>query len=193
MYLLIDEPYLATRFFRALAELLVRRTHLLDRASGSTTRGWAWLDDDCALFSPALFETYLMPVHRRIFGEFAPGADDFRFQHSDSNMGHLLGLLAELNLTGVNFGPKLKAVEIRRAMPRAEIHGQIAPFTLRDGTPESIEAEVRRDFDAVGADGGLTLATAGSIPAGTSLASIRHFMSAVALLTRYDGGNASLE
>ena len=54
-------------------------------------------------------------------------------------------------------------------------------------TPEEIIEAVRRDFDAVGADGGLVLTTAGSVAAGTSLENLRIYMWAVDKYCRYDG------
>jgi hypothetical protein len=68
----------------------------------------------------------------------------------------------ELHLAGFgNTGPAIHPLEIRRAVPRTVIHGQIPPFTLRDGSPEEIVATVRRDIDSVGGDGGLVECPAG--------------------------------
>ena len=58
--------------------------------------------------------------------------------------------------------------DIRAAMPRAVIFGQIPPMLLRNGSEEEIIAAVRSDIDKVGADGGLVIATAGSVSEGTS-------------------------
>jgi uroporphyrinogen-III decarboxylase len=87
----------------------------------------------------------------------------------------------------VNFGPTVRAIDIRRHMPRTCIHGQVAPMTLRNAPYEAIIAEVRRDFEAVGRDGGLVITTAGSIAAGTTFDRIRCFMWAVDRYARYDG------
>lgn len=182
---LYDEPDLMTRFYRIFAETLIRYHRSL--AQGATLRGIAWLDDNCALLSPGLYEEYALPAMRRVMDEFAPAPRDVRFQHSDSAMEHLLPLLSSLNFHGVNFGPTLLASTIRRHMLGAEIHGQIAPFTLRNGTPQDVEREVVRDFESVGGDGGLFVTTAGSIPAGTRLESIREFMKSVDTCCRYDG------
>ena len=48
----------------------------------------------------------------------APAPGDYRYQHSDSAMGHLLPLLADFDLTGCNFGPTVTVREIRKYMPR---------------------------------------------------------------------------
>jgi uroporphyrinogen decarboxylase len=186
MYWLVDFPEDMDRFYALLGDSIVRYYSLLSRAQGSTVRGFSWLDDNCYLFSPSLYERYCLPLMQKVFAAFAPMPGDYRYQHSDSAMEHLLPLLATLDLKGVNFGPTVPVQAIRRAMPRAEIQGQVAPFTLRNGSLEDVVAEVRRDFDAVGGDGGLLITTAGSIAAGTSLESIRGFMWAVETYCRYD-------
>ncbi len=186
LYLVVDEPELMDRFFRVLAKVVVRYHRLSAKASGKTVRGVGILDDNCALFSPELYERFCLPVWRTIADELAPNPDDMRYQHSDSAMEHLLPLLAELNLSGCNFGPTVPVQAIRAAMPRTEIQGQVAPFTLRNGTAQDVEAEVRRDWEAVGADGGLLITTAGSIAAGTSLPAIRAWMECVDRICRYD-------
>ena len=185
MYWLVDESTLMERFFRALAETIVRYQRIIERKRGVVFKGYGFLDDNCALLSPPLYEKFCYPVLQRVFEEFAPQEGEGRYQHSDSAMGHLLPALSRLHFHAVNFGPTIPAEEIRRHMPRTEIHGQVAPMTLRNGRAEEIIAEVKRDFSAVGADGGLLVTTAGSIAAGTSFQNIRTLMWAVREFTRY--------
>ncbi len=189
-YWLVDHPDEMHRFYALLADTLVRYHRLLAAQQGAVVRGFCWLDDNCALLSPAMYEEFCMPVMRQVFNTFASAPGDQRFQHSDSDMGHLLPLLATLDFTAVNFGPNILAADIRRLMPRTEICGQVAPMTLRNGTLEQVVAEVRRDFAAVGGDGGLSIHTAGSISAGTSLEAIRGYLWAVDRYCRYDGRGA---
>lgn len=75
-------------------------------------------------------------------------------------MEHLSPILATLDLKGGNLGPRIPAETICRAVPRTEIFGQVAPFMLRNRGGEAIIAAVRRDFAAVGGDGGLTVCAA---------------------------------
>jgi len=179
MDLMIEEEDLADAFFASLMRLYLARFEALETLTGQQITGIAWLDDNCALFNPEFYERFCMPIHRAVMERFASQADSFRFQHSDSDMAHLLPFLAELNLHGVNLGPRIPAQVIREHLPTAVIHGQIAPFTLRNGTKAEIEAEVIRDFQAVGADGGLVITTAGSVPAGTSIERMRFLMEMV--------------
>lgn len=186
MYWIVDYPQDMDRFFRVLGDTIIRYHRLFERETNVRYSGYYWLDDNCCLYSPGLYERFCYPAMKRVMEEFAPRPEDYRFQHSDSEMRHLLPFLADYRLHGVNLGPSIPASVIREALPNAVIHGQIAPMTLRNGRFEAIAAEVRRDFSAVGSDGGLVVTTAGSISAGTSLQSIRGFMWAVQELCRYD-------
>lgn len=94
-----------------------------------------------------MYEFFAMPIHRKVFAYYAPNADDFRYQHSDSNMAHLLPLLRELDLKGTNFGPTLSVQEIREHCPNAIIDGQLAPFTYSRNEEANMVAEFLRDFE----------------------------------------------
>jgi uroporphyrinogen decarboxylase len=100
-------------------------------------------------------------------------------------MGRLMGILADLGVNEVHFGPTIHPLEIREAMPNAMIHGQMPPSTLRDGTPQEIIDVVRRDIECVGGDGGLVECPAGAVPIGTPVESIRVYMWAVQTYGRY--------
>ncbi|MFI5384614.1 MAG: uroporphyrinogen decarboxylase family protein [Fimbriimonadales bacterium] len=186
MYWLIDYPADMERFFDVLGDIIIRYHRIMESETGVVFRGYSWLDDNCALYSPELYERFCYPVVKRVMDAFAPDPADHRFHHSDSEMRHLLPLLSALGFHGVNLGPAIPAFLIRRHVPHAVIHGCVAPNTLRDRGLDAVVAEVRRDFAAVGADGGLVVTTCGSISAGTSLESIRGFMWAVQEYCRYD-------
>ena len=122
-----------------------------------------------------------------VFERFSPKEKDIRYQHSDSEMAHLLPILARLNFTGVNFGPTLTVDEIRDYMPNARIDGQLAPFTFMRNNKDEIIAEVKRDCERIKLSGtkGLNLTTAGSINNGSSLESMRVVMEAILTYGRY--------
>jgi uroporphyrinogen decarboxylase len=186
MFWIIDYPTDMERFFDVLGDVIVRYHTIVEAEAGVIYRGYYWLDDNCVLYSPALYERFCLPIMNRVMDAFAPDPDHHRYQHSDSAMGHLLPLLAGFGFHGVNFGPTVSSSLIRRYMPRAVIEGAVAPNTLRDKDLDAVVEEVRRDFDAVGGDGGLVVTTCGSISAGTSLESIRGFMWAVQEFCRYE-------
>lgn len=178
-----DDESLFRRFSDVLGRAILERARVLDEEAGFTPatapRGWSWADDNSCLFTPAMFESFAMPIHRAVFGRYAPGPGDLRYQHSDSAMGHLLPQLARLGLTGVNFGPTLTVAGIRRHLPQAVIHGQLAPFTYSRNEEANLAAEFLRDFEQARESRGLVFATAGSINNGTRLTSMRLLMAAV--------------
>jgi len=184
--LIHDGPGLAARFRDLLADKIIEMTRIYYELSGTPDRrDFSFADDNCMLLNPKMYAFFGQPILRRVFEAFAPGPDDWRYQHSDSPMGHLMPLLHEVGLNGANFGPTVRAADIRRAMPSTVIYGQLAPWTFARGTDEQVAAEVRRDIDAVAEGGGLVIATAGSINPGSRLSGLRAIMSTIQKHGRY--------
>lgn len=189
LFLAYDDPELFQRFSAVLGRAILARAGVLDAEAGlapsEAQRGWSWADDNCCLFSPELYEMFAMPIHRAVFATYAPDPSDRRFQHSDSNMAHLLPLLSELDLTGTNFGPTLTVAEIREHCPHAVIQGQMAPFTYSRNEEANMVAEFLRDFDQAREARGLLFTTAGSINNGSRLSGMRLLMAAIQRYGRY--------
>ncbi|MCC7494804.1 MAG: hypothetical protein IT204_20785 [Fimbriimonadaceae bacterium] len=188
IYLCLDAPELAARFRDLLADRIIAMTRLFYEVSGTPDRrGFSFADDNSAMLNYDLYAFFGQPILRRVFETFAPGPNDTRYQHSDSAMGHIMPLLHEVGLNGANFGPTITVQEIRAALPRCVIHGQLAPWTFARGTDEQIAWEVRRDIAGCAADGGLIIATAGSINPGSRLSGLRAIMSVIQHEGRYEG------
>ncbi len=189
MLLAYDDPGLFSRFSAVMARSIVGMARVLDAEAGLTSEaaqgGWSWADDNCCLFSPPLYETFAMPIHRAVFAAFAPDPAHHRYQHSDSSMAHLLPLISELDLTGTNFGPTLTVTEIRRHCPHAVIDGQLAPFTYSRNEEANMVAEFLRDFNQAREARGLNFTTAGSINNGSRLTGMRLLMTAIQRYGRY--------
>jgi len=184
-----DDPGLFTRFSEVVGRAIIARARVLDAeadlAPAAAQGVWSWADDNCCLFSPPLYAAFAMPIHRAVFAAFAPDRTHRRYQHSDSNMAHLLPLIAELDLTGTNFGPTLTVTEIRRHCPHAVIDGQLAPFTYSRNEETNMVAEFLRDFDQARDARGLNFTTAGSINNGSRLSGMRLLMAAIQRHGRY--------
>ena len=190
LLLYYDDEALFRRFSDVLRRAILARARVFDEEAGftpeTTPRGWGWADDNSCLFTPAMYETFAMPIHRAVFGCYSPDAKDRRYQHSDSAMGHLLPLLGELDMTGTNFGPTVSVSDIRRYCPNAVIDGQLAPFTYSRNDTVNIVSEFLRDFDLIRETRGLNFATAGSINNGTRLTSMRLAMAAIQRYGRFE-------
>jgi len=188
--LIIDRPELAARFRDAVLRAMLGLADVLDKEAGddagSAPHGFGFADDNCYLLNQEMYKFFGYPILQAIFERFSPNPEDTRWQHSDSAMGHLLPLLGKLNLTGTNFGPTVSVAEIREHLPKAVIHGQLAPFTYCRNEEENIVAEFLRDFDQAREKRGLLFTTAGSANNGSRLTSLRLIMSAVQHFGRYD-------
>jgi len=188
LFLIMDQPDLAKRFSDLILRAMLGIADVLDEEpGGDAPHGFAFMDDNCCLLTPDMYEQFALPITSTIFERFSPSAGDRRFQHSDSPMAHLLPLLGPLNYTAVNFGPTVLVEKIRQHMPRTAIRGVLAPFTFSRNEHENIVLEFLRDFDQARATGrGLVFTTAGSINNGSSLASLRLVMATIQRFGRYD-------
>lgn len=183
---MFDNPQLMVRFRDILAEKMVELNQCLRDFSHLTAPGWWITDDNSALFNRKLYQEFCVPVLERVLKALAPGENTYRYQHSDSSMGHLMDFQRELGINAVNYGPLVDAALIRRTMPEAMIHGQTPPMVVRNGRPDEIEARVIEDFHKAGTGGGLIVTTAGSLSAGTGVGRMRWYMQAVQKHCRYD-------
>ncbi len=189
LLLIMLNPDLAERFSRAILNAMLEIGRVLDEEAGYTPetapRGFGFADDNCCLLTPDMYESFAYPILKGIFDRYAPGPEDKRYQHSDSDMGHLLPILGRLGLTGTNFGPKVMVDEIRRHLPQAVIYGELAPFTYSRNEEVNIVLEFLRDFEMTRDTRGLVFSTAGSINNGTRLTSMRLAMAAIQRYGRY--------
>ncbi len=188
IFLIIENPDLAGRFRDLIIRAILGLARVLDEEAGATARerrGWYWNDDNSAMLTEEMYEFFGYPILKAVFEQYSPNPGDMRGQHSDSDMGHLLPILGRLKLTTVNFGPNIMVADIRRHLPGAVIHGQLAPFTLSRNEEINIVAEFLRDHEMAVQAKGLVFATAGSINNGSRLTSMRLIMAAIQKCGRY--------
>ncbi|HZK39070.1 MAG TPA: uroporphyrinogen decarboxylase family protein [Clostridia bacterium] len=191
IFLIYDHPELAKRFSDTIAKVLLGYIEIFIEESGQTQgnfqHGFWFADDNCCLLTAEMYELSGLPILQKIFEKTSPLPGDVRYQHSDSAMGHLLPLLAQTGLNGVNFGPTVMISDIRKHMKNATIDGQLAPFTFMNNDEEQIITEVKRDCAMARVDDirGVNLTTAGSINNGSLLTSMRTVMAAIQNYGRY--------
>ena len=189
IFLLVDDPDLAKRFSDLILKAILGRARVLDEEAGLTPdnwqHGWYWCDDNCCNLNADMYRAFAYPIMKGVFETYSPEPDDLRGQHSDSDMAHHLPAFAELGLNSTNFGPNLTVSEIRKHLPHAEIHGQLAPFTFSRNEEVHIVAECLRDFEMSREKKGVVFATAGSINHGSRLSGMRLIMAAIQEYCRY--------
>jgi len=190
IFLLYDKPDLAERFRDLILKAVLARARVLDEEAGFTPEtaphGWAWCDDNCAMLTADIYEFFGYPILKGVFERYSPDPRDHRFQHSDSDMEHLLPVLGKLDLTGTNFGPTVMVDKIREHLPNALIQGQLAPFTFSRNDEVGIVAEFVRDYEMAQKKKGLLFSTAGSINNGSRLTGMRLIMAAIQRHGRYE-------
>lgn len=189
IFLILDEPDLAKRFSKTIADVTCEIADIMNEEAGYTREnapsGFGFYDDNCYLLNEEMYDLFGYPILKQVFERFSPEEEDERYQHSDSSMEHILPSLAKLNLTGCNFGPTVLVDEIRKYMPKTRIDGCLAPFTFMNNDEKEIIREVRRDCEMAKEKRGLNLSTAGSINDGSLLTSLRAVMYAIQTYGRY--------
>ncbi len=189
IFLILDAPELAVRFSNVIYNVMAGYIAITNKEAGyehgMAPGGFAFADDNCYLLNPEMYELFAYPILKRVFELCSPNPRDTRYQHSDSDMKHLLPILGKLNLTACNFGPTVLVDEIRRYMPNTMIDGCISPFTFMSNDENSIIMEARRDCEMAKPTKGLNLRTAGSINNGSLLSSMRAVMFAIQNYGRY--------
>lgn len=190
IYLIVDKPELAARLRDAIQRAMLEKIRIHNEEAGYTShnapRGFSFADDNCALLNPDMYAFFGYPIVKAVWDFCSPDEGDWRYQHSDSDMAHILPVLAQANPSAVNFGPTVLVDTIRRYLSRAVIYGVLAPFTYSRNDEVGMVAEFLRDFEMAQEQRGLIFATAGSINNGTRLTGMRLLMAAIQEYGRYD-------
>lgn len=188
-----DEPDLAHRYFQTISDVLMGYIKIAEEEAGEElvkSRHWGYRfnDDNCCMLTPELYEEYAYPILKRVFEYTCPDPKvDCRYQHSDSEMSHLLPILGRLDFMGVNFGPTVLLDKIRKYMPHTRVDGCLDPLLLLTNDEEAVIAQVRRDCEMAKQLGtkGLCIDAAGSVNNGTKLTTVRAIMYAIQKYGRY--------
>ncbi len=190
IFLILDNPNLAERLRDTILKAMLGMIQLFNEEAGYTPetapRGFSFADDNCAMLNAEMYEFFGYPIVKGVWDYCSPDPKDSRYQHSDSDMAHILPILGKCNLTGVNFGPNVMISEIRKYMPNAVIYGVLAPFTYSRNEEVNMVAEFLRDYEMAYEKRGLVFATAGSINNGSRLTGMRLLMAAIQEFGRYD-------
>ncbi|MBD3242941.1 MAG: hypothetical protein GF331_20280 [Chitinivibrionales bacterium] len=190
LYLIMLNPPLAARLRDTIVRAMLGMHEVLLGESEwddpAATRGFSFCDDNCCLLNPEMYEFFGYPILKAVFDRCSPDPGDWRYQHSDSDMAHLLPILSRLDFSRVNFGPTLTVSQIREHMPRTVIEGQLAPFTFSRNEEVNIVGELLRDIEMAREKRGLLFATAGSVNNGSRLSGLRLIMAGIQKYGRID-------
>lgn len=188
--LIYDNPDLAARLRDTILRAMLEKIKIHNEEAGYTQenapRGFGFADDNCAMLNASMYDFFGYPIVKGVWDLCSPDPRDPRSQHSDSDMAHIVPVLARCNLNSVNFGPKVMIDHIRKYMPNAVIQGVLAPFTYSRNEEVNMVAEFLRDYDMAYEKRGIVFATAGSINNGSRLTGMRLLMAAIQEYGRYD-------
>lgn len=155
--------------FRRTIELA--NTLLIEAGKAYVAAGcdYIWYPDACSsptCISPADFETYAMPLHAKFFAAMK-ALDMYTLYHP---CGVEYGIFCQLpnipNIDGYHFSNFVDLGIARKVFgPRQVLWGNLNPAeVLLFGTPEQVEAEVKRIIEAAGKVGAFVLSLGCSLP-----------------------------
>ncbi len=166
-YALADDPGLVDTVLGRFADWTIA---VLERVP-ELGADYIWTFDDMAyrsgpMFSPKVFREMFLPHLRRVADAIHATGLPWIF-HSDGNLVPLLDDLLPLGMQGMHpFEPGPMDIEAMKAQigHRVALGGNIdLHYTLTMGTPEEVDAEVKRRIEVVGKGGGYLISSANSI------------------------------
>ena len=175
-YALADDPGLIDTVLGRYADWTI---DILERLP-ETGADYIWTFDDMAyrsgpMFSPRVLRTVFMPHMRRV-------ADAIRatglpwILHSDGDLLPFMEDLLSLGMQGMHpFEPGPMDIEAMKGLigDRVALAGNIdLHYTLTMGTPEEVDAEVKRRIEVVGKGGGYLISSANSITSYCKVANV---------------------
>lgn len=148
---------------------------------------YVWTFDDMAyragpMFSPRVLRQVFMPHFRRVADAIRATGLPWIF-HSDGDLEPFLDDLLSLGMQGMHpFEPGPMDIEAMKAQigHRVALGGNIdLHYTLTLGTPEEVDAEVKRRIEVVGKGGGYLISSANSITSYCKLENVRAMSAAI--------------
>ena len=123
------------------------------------------LDDLPGMLSPRGFDRMALPCLQRVFDSFPTL---LRIYHNDTPCRHLLPRMGQLHCEVWNFSHEMDIAEVRAAVPRMALLGNVAPLdTLVRGTPEQVLREARACVEKAAPGGAFILSAGGGLSPGT--------------------------
>jgi uroporphyrinogen decarboxylase len=163
-YAVYDDPYVATTLMDMYNEWVIE---LLSKAQ-EMGFDFVWFFDDVAystgpMCSPDTFREIFMPGLRKV----AKQVELPWVYHSDGNLMPILDDLLTLGMNAIHPlepGPMdIEAVKEKYGNKVCLIGNIDLHYTLTRGTPEEVDAEVKRRMEIIGKDGGYIISSANTI------------------------------
>ena len=110
IFLILDEPELASRFSTIIADVILGIVKVMDEETGFTAEtsphGFRFYDDDCNLLTPEMYSLFGYPVLKKVF-EYTDRSPIYernkRYQHSDSAKAPIISDANRMLSTGITW------------------------------------------------------------------------------------------
>ncbi|HLA84465.1 MAG TPA: uroporphyrinogen decarboxylase family protein [Thermoguttaceae bacterium] len=187
-YALVDSPGLVETVFRKYSSWAIAVMKNLKNMGFD----FIWTADDMAykagpMFSPEMFRGLFKPLMR----EFAEAVKSHGFLwilHSDGDVSTYIDDLIDIGIDGLHpIEPGAMDIEQlkRDYVGRLCLVGNIdLHYTLTRGTPEEVDAEVKRRIEVIGAGGGYMISSANSL---TSYCKVENVWAMINAIKAYRG------
>ena len=128
-------------------------------------------DDLAAFVSLENFRKFILPLYEEIFSAF-PECE--RWYHNDADTSYILEGIAEAGIQMFHYGYETDPAFIKEKIgDRVCLMGNVTPLeTLRNGTPDAVESEVKEIIAKSGKGGGLVVAAGGFLDEGTPVENV---------------------
>jgi uroporphyrinogen-III decarboxylase len=129
--------------------------HCPDFSGERKFKGPFWFaDDSIAMLSPDQYKEFVYPYHKNVFDEFHDGSGSSIHLCGDATH-HFKFLKDSFNVKSFDTGFPVDHGKLRRELgPDTQINGGPTIMLVKDGTPASIDAEVKRICESGVLDGG---------------------------------------
>lgn len=152
---------------------------------GEVHASWSFADDSCQLLSPAMYQEFVAPYHRRLVDRFSRG--EVGGIHMCGHVSHLVPTIRKLfHPQQWDFGYPIDAYWAKESVgDDCVLMGNISPLLPANGTPEEVEAASRRCLDAVAPGGGFILMDGNNIPGDAPVENVRAMIRVAHTYGRY--------
>ena len=143
---LLEDPEYAVQLLDFITTAIIGRIRAVRAYLGEPSRssGFGFGDDAIVLLSPAMYRTFVLPLHRRLYESLA-AEDGSRGIHLCGDAQRFFPILAgELGVRDFDTGFPIDFARLYRELPAdTRVNGGPEVSLLRDGTPAQVEARVR--------------------------------------------------
>lgn len=179
---LVKYPKAVHKLLGIISDFLIQAYECDAEMFGLDKIDTVYLGEDLpGMVSREMFLEFVLPYSKKVFTAFGPNT--VNIWHCDGKLGHLVDLIPEMGVNVLyNFDPLTDIEEfLEKIGGKVALVGNVHPVkVLRNGTPQTVKAEVKRQLELGSRYPGFVLAPGGEIPEGVPDENIDALLEAVA-------------